>query len=459
MASHQVLNPATQEELFRFEYTCANSVEHSLNNLNSLGQESQDNLSPNDRYEILNRLKEKLFLLREDFAKMITEQTGKTISESFVEVERAIITVEYSAEEARRLRGESCFTNEDQFNSSKLSITTRRPLGTIFCITPFNFPLNLALHKIAPAFASGNCILYKPSDCNYLLGQKLVEICIQSGFPKHSIELICPSENVLKDVVGDPRVNCISFTGGTNTANKIATLAGRKRLILELGGNDALVVYPDADITKAIQSTLVGRFGTSGQKCSASKRIFIHCDVYEEFKQKLLRGASKFIWDPKINPMSENALVGPLISVQAADSVKKIVDDAISNGANLLLGNQKKQAYYSPTVLEDVPFDSPILTEEVFGPVLPLIKFSSDSELISMINRSRYGLQAGIFTQNISRVKQMFSKIDVGTVIVNDGPGFRREYLPFGGVKDSGIGREGIKHTIEEMTFIKQLII
>lgn len=459
MSKHIVINPATQKVLYEYDYSSKAEVESTLQEISTLGKLENEILSPQDRYSILNKLKVNLQKSKDQLAQIITEETGKVLTESLIEIDRAVITVEYSAEEARRLIGESQYINEDCPSEAQISIVVQKPIGVVFCITPFNFPLNLALHKIAPAFAGGNCILLKPSECNFSLAEKLVELCVDSGFPKNTIKMISPKVTDLNSVVADKRIDCISFTGGTKTANKIANLSGVKKLLFELGGNDALVVYPDGDLKLAAEHALTGRFGTAGQKCTASKRILIHNDIYSEFKTELLKQFQLMDYGIGQDPMDLKSIIGPLINIEAANNVKRIVDDAVKNGAKIIVGNIQEKAYYSATIVEDVPSQHELIREETFGPVMPLIRFSSDEEVIELINGTEYGLQAGVFTNNLARAKKLFNKIEVGTLALNFGPGFRKEYLPFGGVKASGTGREGVRNAIKEMSYTKQLIL
>ncbi len=459
MGNHQVLNPATGNLLYQYEYTDIQDSLDAISKLVTTGKEQQVNLSPRDRFTILMKLKDLIESHTESLALQITQETGKIITEARGEVQRALITLEVSAEEAKRIKGEAQKAGNFTEYHHKISITQKHPLGVIFCITPFNFPLNLALHKIAPAFASGNTILFKPSECNYKLGQELVRLCLAAGFPTDTIKMISPNIENLNTIVSQESIACISFTGGTRTADKIAKLAGRKKLLFELGGNDALVIFNAEDIERGVSEAIAGRFGTCGQKCTASKRIFVHKSIYEQFKTELLKQASKYETSFCQNPEDKNSILGPLISEAAAKNVYALVQAAVDDGASILQGHQREGAFYSATIIENVRNDNELLYEETFGPVLPLIKFGTEEELISLINATPYGLQAGIFTKDIDQAKRLFQKLEVGTVIINGNNGYRQEDLPFGGVKNSGFGREGIKYAINELTYIKQLII
>jgi acyl-CoA reductase-like NAD-dependent aldehyde dehydrogenase len=456
MPKHIVYNPKNNEAIYEYDYTSYIASKEIITKLKHQGGETQKKLSPLSRSKVLLRLKDLLLENKEKLSKQITLETGKLIVESRIEVERALITVEIAAEEAKRVLGEA--TPDLESANGKMSITKKCPYGLVMCITPFNFPLNLALHKIAPAFAVGNSILLKPSECNFELAKILVDLCHKAGMDEEIIQTISPSITDLNNIIQEPSIDIISFTGGTETANKISKLAGRKKILLELGGNDSLIFFPDGDLDLAVKETITGRFGTGGQKCTASKRIFIHESVYEDFKNELLLQAKPFEKFEPQDPLDDNSIFSPLVSENSAKKVYKVVDDAISRGASLVWGHKRVGAYYAPTILENIPEDSDVICEETFGPVISLIKFSSEQKLISMVNSTKYGLQSGIFTNNLILIKELFDKIEVGTLIVNQGPGYRKEHLPFGGVKDSGLGREGIKYAMEEMSYIKQLI-
>lgn len=459
MSNFRVFNPANGELLGEYIYTDRVTSQKSLDELADRGVLEQADLSSYQRSQILLRLSELIDQSQEYLAKMITLQTGKVIKEAIGEVKRAVLTTCIAAEEAKRLVGESRLTNSFNSGHQKISLTQRRPYGVVFAITPFNFPLNLAMHKIAAAFASGNTILYKPSDVNYELGQQLVQLCYEAGFPEHVIKFICPTVETLNFLVKSQKIQVINFTGGTQTANKICSLAGRKKLLLELGGNDALGIFSCGDIKKAAKTAVYGRFGTCGQKCIANKRVYIQESVYEKFKTYVMEYALEFNKNFPADPLNDDTSLGPLINDLMARKVESLVQKAVDNKAKVLMGHYRVGSYYQATILENVQDSDEIIKEETFGPVLSLLKFSTEQELIKRVNASAYGLQAGFFTDDLNLAKRLYEKIDVGTVYINQGPANRDEYLPFGGVKDSGMGREGVKYAMEEMSYLKQLIL
>jgi len=448
-------NPYDNTELGEFDYHSKKEVDDVLKLLEA-GRKIQNDFSAFERADILEKLSALLKEHSEELAQLITKEVGKTIADSRVELTRSANTAFASSFEARNIPGHAIDVSAFPPFKDKVAMVLRKPLGTILCITPFNFPLNLALHKIGPAFAAGNTIFFKPGPQNYMSGKRLVELCHEAGMPKETIQFCFPDLPELVEVIAGDRIHCVSFTGGTVTANAIAKNAGRKKLLFELGGNDPLILMPDGDLDLAVKTTINQRFATAGQRCTAAKRLFIHEDRYEEFKTKLVAAASQLIVG---DPTKDETFVGPVVNSASADDVERRIQDAIKEGAICLLGNKREGNIIYPTILENVDLKSEVIADETFGPVIPLVKFKTLDEVITMVNSSCYGLQSGVFTHDIRVIKRLFNELEVGALAVNDGPGFRAEHIPFGGVKDSGSGREGIKYAIEEMTYMKTLIL
>jgi acyl-CoA reductase-like NAD-dependent aldehyde dehydrogenase len=454
-ASYQVFNPYNNDLLSEYRYENWQQVNDKIAQLKE-GRKTLKNIPAYTRADILRRLAELLEEHAEQLTELVTKETGKTFSDSRVEMTRAINAAIASSEECRQITGEALNSDAYAPSRGKTGIVNWQPLGTALCITPFNFPINIAIHKIGPAFAGGNTILFKPSPQNTASARLLTRLCHEAGMPIDTIQLCMPDIPDMEKVVSHPDISCINFTGGTATANAIAKAAGYKKLLLELGGNDPLVVMPDGDIDAAVNASINQRFATAGQRCTAAKRVFVHQDVYCQYRDLLVKKSAAL----KVgNPMDEDTFVGPVINLQAANLIKNRIEDAISRGATVLLGNKVEGAIVYPTIIDDVPYDSELIKEETFGPVIPLCQFTNVEELIPLINNSPYGLQAGVFTQNLAVIKYLYDNLDVGTLAVNDGPGFRTEHFPFGGVKESGVGREGIKYAIREMSYLKTLVI
>ncbi len=453
--TYSLTNPYNNDALGEYEYTSWETIEEQLTLLES-GQKIQRKTAAFERANTLMSLAALLKENAEKMAELITIETGKTISDSRVEMVRAVNATIASAEEARQISGESLDSDAYAPAGGKIGVVCWRPLGTIFCVTPFNFPINIAMHKIGPAYAAGNAILFKPSPQNTASSLFLVELCYQAGIPKEVLQFCMPALSDLDRLNGHSKVNAINFTGGTAAANAIAAAAGYKKLLLELGGNDPLIIMDDADLNAAATSAINHRFATAGQRCTAAKRLFIHRAVYDAFRDILVEKSAKL----KVgNPMESDTFVGPVIHQAAANEIRSRIESAIEEGATVALGNKYEGAFVYPTILENVQADSEVMIEETFGPVMPLYKFDDVEEIIPIINNTAYGLQAGIFSQNLSVIRHLFEELDVGTLAANDGPGFRTEHFPFGGVKESGVGREGIKYAIREMSYTKTLVI
>ncbi len=455
MQSFTVTNPYNNEVIGEYNYSSLSQVEESLALLKE-GRAIQNNLAAFERADILKKLAGLLDSHREKFAQMITQEVGKTIADSRVEMVRAINACSASSEESRKIEGESLDSDAYSPKRERIGIIQWKPLGTILCITPFNFPINIALHKIGPAFAAGNTILLKPSPQNYASTKLLVDLCYQAGMAKEVIQLCIPDVPDMASIVQHPVVSAINFTGGTAAANAIAGVSGYKKLLFELGGNDPLIVMPDADISAAATATINHRLASAGQRCTAAKRLFIHDTIYSAFMDELLTQISQLnIGDPSL----ETTFVGPVINNNSALEIMRFIKQATDEGATISVGGVCDGNIVHPTVLENVSDTSILMREEVFGPVIPVKSFQSIEDIIPIINNAPYGLQAGLFTQNLAVIKTLYNRLEVGTLAVNDGPGFRAEHFPFGGVKESGVGKEGIKYAIREMSYQKTLVI
>lgn len=454
MSSYQIINPYNSRVIEEVKWTSREEAFQALSLLEQ-GRNTQKIFAPFERSQILSRLAELMKRDREKIARQITLEMGKTIADSLVEMDRAITTVTLSAQEAIRINGE--VLNSDAFppRRDKRGVVEHVPLGIVLCITPFNFPINLSVHKIGPAFAAGNCILFKPGPQNYLSGKCLTELCHEAGMPKDTFQMINPDIPVMSELTAHPSINCISFTGGVLAAKAIAKNAGLKKLLFELGGNDPLILMPDGDIKLAVKTAINQRFATAGQRCTASKKLFIHAAVYDAFKHLLLEESKKLVVG---DPMDEKTFVGPVVNAKAADEIMRRLDQAVSFGAKVLLGHKREGNIIYPTIIENLKSECDLIKDETFGPVMPLLKFETIEEVIAELRTSSFGLQAGVFTHDLRVIKKLYSDLDVGALAVNDGPGFRAEHFPFGGMKESGMGREGVAYAIREMSVPKTLI-
>lgn len=412
-------------------------------------------VSPFKRYDLLFRVSQQLLKEEESFARLICTESGKPLKDCFYEVERAYQAILFSAEEAKRLTGEFLSCDVTPKFTGKNAFTMRRPLGVVLAITPFNFPLNLVVHKVAPAIAAGNSVILKPASSVPLTALKLCKLFVKCGMPKGLFNVVFlrgkETERLIKE-----DLEVVSFTGGVEVGKQIAQIAGMKKLILELGGNDPLVITKTANLDAGVDTAIEQGFGSNGQRCTAVKRLFLEECIADKFIEKLIKKSKKL----KVgNPLDLKIDLGPVIDQQAADDIESRIKDALAKGGKLLLGNKRKGNIIYPTIIDYTPLNSRLIVDETFGPVLPVIRYKHLSQAIKIINSTVFGLQAGIYTNDLTEVKQFIKEVEAGAVIINGGPGFRIEHLPFGGTKLSGMGREGIKYAMQEMSEIKTVII
>ncbi len=406
--------------------------------------------STHERIEVLTKAADYIATNAEKYAKTISLEGSKTITEARGEVKRAIQTIRISAEEARRINGETINFDQREGSENRLGYYYRFPIGVIAAITPFNDPLNLVAHKIGPAIASGNAIVVKPASVTPLSALLLAEAFVEAGLPKGFLSVITGSGREVGDVlVTHPKVKMVSFTGGLETGEKIAHQAGLKKVNMELGSNSPVIVLEDANIEEAVSSSVSGAFSAVGQNCIGVQRIFVEKGMYDPFLKKFITEADQLVVGDK---MDEDTDVGPLINETEARRVEDWVEDALAQGAKLELGGKRDGAYYEPTVLTGVPETAKIAKEEIFGPVVLITPVNDLSEAIDRSNDVNFGLQAGIFTNDINKAFYTIKNIEVGGIIVNDSSDYRIDAMPFGGIKGSGLGREGVRSAIEAMT-------
>ena len=405
------------------------------------------------RYEILSKTAELMLERKDEFAKTMALESGKPLSFSKGEVSRAYETVVLAAEEAKRLGGEVIPFDAAPTSSDKYCFYIRVPVGIVLSITPFNFPLNLVCHKIGPAIAAGNSIIHKPASKTPLTSLLLGEILLEAGLPKEALNIvICSSENAETYLVKNPLIRKISFTGSKVVGERIALNAGLKKLSMELGSNSGVIIDENTDITKAVPAVKVGAFGYSGQVCIHCQRAYIHESVYDEFKKKIIDAANSLVIG---DPLEMRTDIGPMIDEKEIIRIQSWLKEAESEGAKILCGGQREGMVFKPTVVENVTEDMKIVKDETFAPTLSLIPFTDFKDAVSKLNNSVYGLQAGIFTDNVKNAYYAIDTLDVGGVMINDIPTFRIDLMPYGGMKSSGYGREGPRYAVEEMTEIK----
>jgi acyl-CoA reductase-like NAD-dependent aldehyde dehydrogenase len=403
-----------------------------------------------ERSTILRRAYEKLLERREDMALAVCSETGKPIKEARTEVERAATTLLFSAEEAHRLHGEVVPMDAHPGGKGRWAMTVREPLGVIGAITPFNFPLNLAMHKIGPALAGGNTVVHKPASTTPISGIKMAAIFTECGLPKGALNVITGPGGAIGDMlVTDARVAMITFTGSVDVGLRIRSMAGMKRVTLELGSNSAVIIADDANLDEAVPRAVAGSFAHSGQVCISVQRIFAQRKIRDEFLERVVEGARKLQVGHPHDPATD---ISSLITVGEAERVEDWIVEAMGHGARLATGGKRQRATIQPTVLAEVPADVSLSQKEAFGPVVGVNTYDSLDEAIAQVNASQYGLQAGIYTRDIQKAFYAARQVHVGGFMINEVPQYRVDQMPYGGVKLSGTGREGPKYAIEEMT-------
>ncbi len=420
------------------------------------GFEETKKLPSYRRAEILEFISNEIARRREEFSQMITKEMGKPILFSRAEVDRAIFTFKIASEEAKRINGEIIPLDLASHSEKRFGLIKRFPIGVILAITPFNFPLNLVAHKVAPAIASGNSIILKPSSQAPIVSVMLAEIIEKSGYPAGGFNLVPCKSDEIELLVRDERIKMVTFTGSSDVGWRLKNIAGKKKVTLELGGNAAVVVEPDANLDYAVKRIALGSFGQAGQSCIAVQRIYVNREIYDEFEKRFIDETKKL----KVgNPFEPDTIVGPMVDENAAIKTENWVNEALQSGAKILIGGKRNGTFYEPTILVDVKPDMKVSCQEVFAPVVTLEKYDSFEEAIEKVNNSRYGLQAGVFTSDYRKIFYAFERIEVGGVIINDYPTYRIDHMPYGGVKDSGFGREGLRYAIEEMTEPKLMVL
>lgn len=410
-----------------------------------------------ERAAILRKAAELMAQRSESLGRLISSEEGKVLAEGRFEVSRARETIELSAEEARRIAGEVLPLDGAPSGADKLGFTLRVPCGVVAAITPFNFPLNLVCHKVGPALAAGNAVLLKPASDTPLSALAMVEILLEAGLPPLAINCLTGPGGSLGDAIcRDGRVRKISFTGSRDVGERICQMAGLKRVTMELGSNSPIIVMPDADLNKVADATVATGYSNAGQVCISTQRVVALSEVYDELLEVL---------KPKVaaltagNQLDEQTRMGPMIREHDARRVESWVQEAVAGGARLLTGGGRRGALVEPTLVADVDPRMRISCDELFGPAVAVTRADSIQQAIHLANDSPYGLAAGIFTENINWAMQFARQVDCGNLHINWGPQWRADLMPYGGLKQSGFGKEGPKYAIAEMTELKTVVI
>ena len=429
-------------------------------------EEAWGNTPGHERARILRATSERLKSDRETMARLIASEVGKPIVDARVEVDRAVGVFQMASEEVRQLGGESFPADAYERppgNEARFLFSVRDPIGVVVAIGPFNFPLNLLSHKVAPALAAGNPVVAKPTSAAPFTALRLAEHLLASGLPAGALNVVVgPGRSVGDVLVEDPRTRLVTFTGSTEVGKGIAEKAGRHatRVILEMGGMDPFVVLEDAPLNVALPAAVRGAFGYSGQVCTASKRILVQDSIAERFAQGLAERAAALRVGPALDEKTE---VGPLIDAASVERMEGLVQDATAHSAKVLTGGHRPKieggSFFAPTVLDAVPEEARVAREEPFGPIAPVIRFTDIDHAVRIANGTPYGLQASVYTRDIARGFALAKRIRAGGVHLNDPTNLRWDALPFGGIRESGLGREGLRYAMEEMTEVKLISV
>jgi acyl-CoA reductase-like NAD-dependent aldehyde dehydrogenase len=413
-------------------------------------------LSSYERWRILRKAADLMAGRNDELGRLISQEEGKIVAEGRGEASRAVETMMGSAEEAKRIHGETVPLDADPTGSKKLGFTLRVPCGVVAAIAPFNFPLNLVCHKVGPALAAGNSVIVKPASDTPLSAVRLTEILLEAGLPPEGIQCITgPGGEIGDALVADRRVRKVTFTGSREIGEAICRAAGIKKVTMELGSNSPVIIMPDADLEKVAAVISLTGYGNAGQTCISTQRVLAAEEVYGDFLAAL---------KPKVeglktgNQLDESSKVGPMVKESEAARVEQWIDEAVGGGARLVAGGGRRGAIYMPAVIADVHPDMRISRDELFGPAVAVTPFDTIDEAIALANDSVYGLAAGIFTENIEWAMRFAREAEAGNLHVNWGSQWRVDLMPYGGLKDSGFGKEGPRYAVEEMTELKMVV-
>jgi acyl-CoA reductase-like NAD-dependent aldehyde dehydrogenase len=393
---------------------------------------------------------------REEIGRLLSLEAGKPIRDALVEVDRAVLTFRLGAEEAERMYGETIPLDLMPASKGRMGITRRFPIGPVAAISPFNFPLNLAAHKLAPAIAAGCSIVLKPPSKDPLTMLTVAEIVDGVGLPAGAVSILPMTRELGDRMVADDRFKLLSFTGSPSVGWRMKERAGKKKVVLELGGNAGVIIDKTADLDWAVKRCLVGAFSYAGQVCISVQRMYVHEEVRKAFLERFLAGVKTLHMGDPLDPVTD---LGPMVENAAAARTQRWVDEAVQLGGRVLAGGKARGSFFEPTVLENVPVEAQVCSNEAFAPLVVMFSFTDFGDAVRQVNDSFFGLQTGVFTNDLANAWQGFNELEVGGVIVNDIPTYRIDHMPYGGVKDSGQGREGLRWAIEDMTELRIMVL
>ncbi|MBK6771929.1 MAG: aldehyde dehydrogenase family protein [Ignavibacteria bacterium] len=455
----EIRNPFSDKVVSKAYRSDKNHTNTSLNYLSEIFQKYRE--SPVYlRSELLERISDKISDKSEYLSQLVTLETGKPIKFSRIETERAVLTFKLGSEEAKRIEGEVISLDLMKGSENVTGIIKRFPVGVILAITPWNFPLNLVAHKLSPALASGNVVLLKPASASLCCGIEIVKIIKECSDEMKlgycPVNVITSSGKDTEEFVSDKRVKMVSFTGSSEVGWNLRSKVSRQKISLELGGNAAVIVDETADIENAVSKIITGGFGQAGQSCISVQRVFVHKNIYGEFEKIMIEKTGIIKTG---DPFKEETEVASMITEGDAVKIEGWITEAVEGGSRLLAGGKRNKAFLQPTILSNTDKRMNVNCKEVFAPLITLTEFTDFKKAVEEVNDSDFGLQAGVFTKNIDNAFYAFRNIETGGVIINNVSTYRMDSMPYGGVKDSGNGREGVKYAIEEMTERKILVI
>jgi acyl-CoA reductase-like NAD-dependent aldehyde dehydrogenase len=453
--SVEVLNPYSGQPIDTVPRAGIEDIDLAVKSAERGFQQMQQ-LSALDRYEFLMKAVALTNERKEDIASTLSAEEGKTINEARTEVDRCVQTLTWSAEEAKRLRGETIPLDASPGNGTKFGFTIRVPVGIVAAISPFNFPLNLVAHKVGPALAAGNSVVLKPASDTPLSALKLVEVLLDAGAPAESIQCLTGPGGAIGDtLVAHPSVRKVTFTGSQEVGEHITRTAGLKKVTMELGSNSPLVVMPDADMDKVAAATVQSGYSNAGQVCISTQRVIVDSKAYGDYLDALKPAVEAITaGDPSV----DNTVMGPMVRESDAVRVGEWLDEAVAGGGSLLTGGDRQGAMMSPAIIADATADMKAYREELFGPAVLVARANGVDEAIAMANDTRFGLAAAIFTESIDTAMRFALEVESGNLNINGGTAFRADMMPYGGLKDSGLGKEGPTYAIGEMTETKMVI-